>query len=91
MPRTKRQYSISNVYHITLKGIDGQNIFLDNHDKSFFEKQMLETKNKYKYEIYAYCLMNNHIHIVLKSEKEILSKAMQSLGIRYTRYFNSKY
>ena len=54
-------------------------------------KQILKLKKEINYDIYSYCLMTNHVHIVIKSEEKVLSKIMQSLMIRYVYYFNSKY
>lgn len=91
MPRPLRGYSASKTYHIILKGIDSQDIFYSNQDRKFFLKQLSITKNEFNYQIYAYCLMDNHVHMAIRVEDEILSKAMQSLSIRYAQYFNKKY
>jgi len=91
MTRILRSYSNSKVYHIILKGIDDQNIFYDDQDRYVFLKNILETKQEYAYKVFAYCLMDNHVHMVIRSEKEFLSKSMQSLMIRYVQYFNKKY
>ena len=56
----------------------------------YFLNILKETKERFKFEIYSYCLMNNHIHIVFRIKDEFLSKAMQSLEIRYSAYFNKK-
>ena len=91
MPRQSREYSESQIYHVILRGIDKQIIFYDDKDRYVFLNQILITLEKYKYEIYAYCLMSNHIHLVLRIKDEFLSKAIQSLEIRYSKYFNEKY
>ena len=91
MPRLPREYSYSKVYHIIIKGIDDGDIFYDNEDKQVFKEKMKLTKDKFKYKIYAYCLMNNHVHLVIDVENDILSKAMQGLSVRYVHYFNQKY
>ena len=91
MPRLPREYSHSKVYHIIIKGIDDDDIFYDNEDKQVFKEKMKLTKDKFKYKIYAYCLMNNHVHMVIDVADDILSKAMQGLSIRYVHYFNRKY
>lgn len=91
MPRQSREYSNSKVYHVIYKGIDGQDIFCDDSDKSVFLNKLLETKEVVNFIIYAYCLMNNHVHLVIGAEDKLLSKVMQSLGIRYVSYFNRKY
>ena len=91
MPRLPRKYSHSKVYHIIIKGIDDGDIFYDNEDKLVFKEKMKLTKEKFKYKIYAYCLMNNHVHMVIDVADDILSKAMQGLSIRYVHFFNRKY
>lgn len=91
MSKIPRRYSISNTYHIIIKGIDNQNIFYDNQDRRVFLEKFLTTKKDYDIQIYSYSLMDNHVHMVIKIQKEFLSKAMQSLMIRYVRFFNKKY
>lgn len=91
MARPLRFFSNSKVYHIILKGVDSQSIFYDDQDRNFFLKQISITKNEFNYIVYAYCLMVNHVHMVIKSEDIFLSKAMQSLLVRYVHYFNKKY
>ena len=90
MPRRPRELSSTGLYHIIIRGNDRNDIFYDNQDRYVFLKILEETKEKFKIEIYSYCLMNNHVHIVLKIKDEFLSKAMQSLGIKYSLYFNKK-
>ena len=91
MTRILRTYSHSRIYHIILKGIDNQDIFYDDQDRRVFLNNILKTKKEFNYNVYAYCLMDNHVHMIIKSEKEFLSKSMQSLMIRYVQYFNKKY
>lgn len=91
MSRQPRKFSYSQIYHIILKGIDSHDIFYDNNDKNFFLKQILTTKQTFNYIVYSYCLMSNHVHLVIKCKNELLSKAIQSLSIRYVSYFNKKY
>lgn len=89
--RTARKYSISNVYHIILRGIDRQDIFYEDIDRYVFKKQLKIVKDDYKYEIYSYCLMNNHVHLVIRVNEKNLSVSIKSLAIRYSMYFNRKY
>ena len=91
MTRKRRKYSNSCVYHIMIKGIDSQDIFYNDYDKKVFLKYIDDNKKFFRYKIYAYCLMNNHVHLVMKVEKDILSNAMKSLEVRYSLYFNNKY
>lgn len=91
MPRTSRFFSNSKVYHIILKGRDSQTIFYDDQDRKFFLKQISITKNEFNYIVYAYCLMVNHVHLVIKCEDAFLASSMKSLLVRYVNYFNRKY
>lgn len=91
LPRPPRLYGYSKVYHIILKGIDDQDIFYDYQDRKFFLKQISITKKEFNYSVYSYCLMGNHVHMVIKVQDVFLSKCIQSLLIRYVYYFNKKY
>lgn len=91
MPRISRQISSTKVYHIILRGIDKQDIFLKEKDYYKFLEIIKETKERFEYDIYSYCLMNNHIHIVIYDKNDNLSKIMQSIEISYSIYFNKKY
>lgn len=91
MPRMARQKSSTRVYHVILRGNAKQDIFLDKQDYCKFYKEICNTKEKYSYELYAYCLMTNHVHFILYDEKENFSKALQSLTVSYSSYWNKKY
>ena len=91
MPRTPRQKSKSGVYHIMLRGINQQVIFEDDEDYLKFT----ETLKKYKaisgYKIFAYCLMSNHIHILLQTGQEDLDVIMKRIAGSYVYWYNWKY
>lgn len=74
MPKKAREKNLSGIYHIVIRGINWQCIFEDEED---YEK-LIETIKRYKekcgYEIDAYCLLTNHVHLLLKSVKNHLSK-----------------
>lgn len=91
MPRMKRKVSMSKVYHVIIRGINKQDIFLDKQDFFKFIKEVERTKEKYQYEIYAYALMNDHVHFVIYDKNENMSIAIQSLNVSYSSYFNKKY
>lgn len=90
MPRKARQKSSTKVYHVILRGNAKQDIFLEKQDYNKFMKEMERTKEKYQYELYAYCLMTNHVHLVLYDKMDQLSKLLQSLMISYSSYWNKK-
>ena len=90
LPRKSREYSLSDVYHVIFRGNDKQDIFYDDQDRYIFLDRIQITQDKFKYEIFSYCLMNNHVHMVIKVKDDLLSKSMHNLGIRYSMYFNKK-
>ena len=91
MPRQPRKIGNTKIYHCILRGINKQDIFLDNQDFLKFKKEIIATKEKFSYKLYSYVLMSNHIHLQIKDDHGNLSKIMQSLQIRYADYFNKKY
>lgn len=90
MPRVARHKSSSKIYHVMLRGVNKQKIFLDNQDRKMFIKILLKSKEKYKYSIYAYILMNNHIHLELM-DNDIMSNIVHYISSTYAMYFNYKY
>lgn len=92
MGRIPRTYSASGIYHVFFKGINSQNLFEENSDFEQFKQSMGILKNDMGFQIYAYCLMNNHVHIVIKekNEKEI-SLIMKRLLTKYCMWYNNKY
>ena len=92
MPRFPRNYLDTNYFHIMSQGINRSYIFEDPIDIKVYIKNMYEIKEKYNIKIIAYCIMNNHTHILLQTDKvQNLSKYMQSLNTRYGQYYNKKY
>ncbi|WP_394967733.1 transposase [Candidatus Allofournierella merdipullorum] len=93
MPRKARQLSPSGVYHIMLRGIDKMQIFPSASDSLHF-LAILDFVQSPEFEVLAYCLMGNHVHLLIKTTKdniESLEAAMKSLGVRYVNFFNRKY
>lgn len=91
MPRVARQKSSTGIYHIILRGINKQTIFEDLEDREKFLQTLGAVKEKSGCKIYAYCLMENHIHLLLKEEKEELGTIMRRLGASYVYWYNWKY
>lgn len=75
MPCGPRVKSSSGIYHIMLRGANRQEIFHDDEDCIKF----LETIDKYKTElsVYGWCLMSNHVHLLLKEGNENISIVMK--------------
>lgn len=90
MPRDKRVKSKTGVYHVMMRGNERKEILRDVEDKDKFINIVLEKKQISGYELYAYCIMNNHVHLLIK-EGEPLSKLMKRINVSYAYYYNKKY
>ncbi|MFH1856109.1 MAG: transposase [Candidatus Omnitrophota bacterium] len=89
MPRKPRLVIAKYPHHIILRGNNRSTIFYKDEDKHFFLKCLKESKEKTKSKIYAYCLMTNHVHLLIEPIEEMgLGDMMQSLGRRYVQYIN---
>ena len=91
MPRSARKKSESGIYHIMLRGINKQQIFEDKEDSERFLETLYKYKKQCEYEIYAYCLMGNHLHILLKEGKEDLTLMLKRIAGSYVYWYNWKY
>jgi len=90
--RATRKLNIPNmVSHITQRAAGKEPLFLENGDYLFMLGLLKEIANNYTLRIYAFCLMQNHIHILLSPEEENLYDAMRDLFSRYAMKFNRKY
>ena len=91
MPRQARKKCESGVYHVMMRGINRQDIFEDEEDTRKFLDLLLYYRQICGYEIYAYCLMGNHLHIVLREGQEELGSIFKRIGAAYVYYYNIKY
>ena len=91
MPRTARRKSETNIYHAMLRGIGKQNIFEDDLDKEKFLQILAEAKEKRHFALYAYCLMNKHVHLLLKTEDTPLEIIFKQIGSNYVYWYNTRY
>ena len=66
MPRQARQESGSGIYHIMIRGVDRQVIFRDDEDRTRFLNMLKETKAVSGFRLHAFCLMPNHVHLLLE-------------------------
>lgn len=91
MARESREKSNSGIYHIMMRGTNRQEIFFDDLDNKHFLDRLNRCKEENYIDVYAWCLMGNHIHLLIKEGSENISKTMQRLGVSYARYYNWKY
>ncbi len=91
MARVPRTKSSTGYYHIVLRGNNRSTIFFDNQDRLTFLEYLSKQKDKGLLVINAYCLMSNHIHILLQDTGNNLTTAMRSICTSYALYINKKY
>jgi len=91
MPRQARIRSTTGIYHIMKRGINRQDIFHDDEDKSTYLERLSSYKSNCEFKIYAYCLMNNHVHLLLKEGTVNISDVMKRIGASYVYWYNWKY
>ncbi|MBR5639710.1 MAG: transposase [Muribaculaceae bacterium] len=99
MPRKLRVPSPSGIYHVMLRGINRDDIFLDDIDFMKMEKILrslakpVDENGNSKpplCKIFAYCLMTNHIHLLIAELDEPISDTVKRLGVAYVSYFNKR-
>jgi len=90
MARPYRLQGENCLYHITSRGDDRKKIFISDHDFNKFLEYLLIAKDKYKFHLFAYCLMSNHYHLFIETLEPNLSKIMQYINTSYTVYYNTK-
>ncbi len=91
MPRTERKKSSTGIYHVMLRGINQQQLFEDEEDYLRFLSVLRECKEDSAYKLYAYCLMGNHVHLLLQEGKEPLELIFRRIGSRFVYWYNLKY
>lgn len=100
MPRKSRLHSDTGMYHVMMRGINKQIIFEYQNDYLKF-LQLIHQKchpqdlNGNRTSpccvIYAYCLMPNHIHLLIQEKDEMISETIKCIAISYAQYYNYKY
>ncbi|WHH60722.1 transposase [Petroclostridium sp. X23] len=91
MPRQERIKSKSGYYHIMIRGNEKKNIFLNEQDKLKFVEILFDKKAERRFFLHAFCLMDNHVHLLLCEGEEDVSKVMKRITVSYVYYFNKKY
>lgn len=91
MPRSARKQSESGIFHVMLRGIDRQVIFQDDEDCEKYLQCLSDCQKVSGFTLHAYCLMGNHVHLLLQEGLEPLSQIFKRLGVRYVYWYNWKY
>ena len=74
-----------------IRGINRQNIFEEQEDFEHFKKCLLNVKEISGIKLYGYCLMSNHVHILIGTGTEPIGTSLKRIGVRYATWYNRKY
>jgi len=91
MARRLRQHVPGAICHVTQRGNDRRPIFLDDHDRTRYLAILGRALERQGERVHAYCLLTNHVHLLLQASDRPLSALMHVLGLRYARWFNDRW
>lgn len=91
MVRLARKESPTGYYHVMMRGNNKERIFNYNAEKLYFIEQLKDQVEKGNIKIAAYCIMNNHVHLLLHSELENMVEALKWVNTKFAIYYNKKY
>ena len=88
MPRPLRPIDDGLVYHVINRGNNRQPVFHDEGDYLAFLKAIADLKERKPFRLYGYCLMGNHIHLLLRPRESSISRIVQSLLVSHTQRYH---
>jgi REP element-mobilizing transposase RayT len=91
MPRQARQISKTGVYHVLVRGINRADLFHDDEDRRRYLETLARIAGDASTKVLGYCLMDNHVHLLLAEDLISISNVMHRLGASYAYYYNRRY
>ena len=92
MSRPLRIHLPDLIYHVLNRGNNRQVVFAEDQDDFHYLEILKRYKKKFKFKIFAYCLMTNHIHLILKTSSDgTISQIMKAMTIAHTCHYHYKY
>jgi putative transposase len=91
MSRPLRLELAGGLYHVTSRGDRREDIYSNDEDRDKWLEILAHTCERFNWRCHAYCLMDNHYHIIIETAEENLSKGMRQLNGVYTQYFNRRH
>jgi REP element-mobilizing transposase RayT len=91
MVRSIRLKSEHGIYHVMLRGLNQAQLFYDDEDYEAFLTRLCKYKEQYSFQLFAYCLLGNHVHLLFKERDWTLSDFIKSVTVSYAHWFNRKY
>ena len=93
MTRSQREASSSDIYHVIVRGAGRRLLFEDDEDRRFFVQRLFAYASRAEggADLLAWCLMENHVHLLLRARLEALESLMRSLNTSFARYYNGRH
>ena len=91
MPRKPRELVAGGVYHVYTRGNDRRRIFADDVDRRAYLSLLEHVVVRHRWHLLAYCLMTNHVHLLVETPNPDLPRGMQWLQTAYARRFNRRH
>ena len=93
MTRSQREASSSDIYHVIVRGAGRRLLFEDDEDRRFFAERLFAYAGRAEggADLLAWCLMENHVHMLLRAPLEALESLMRSLNTSFARYYNGRH
>jgi putative transposase len=91
MSRPPRLEFAGAVYHVIARGNEQRDVFRDDSDREFYLRRLARYQTKFRFRLYAYCLMTNHVHLALETGPVPLSRIVLALHSSYAQAFNQRH
>ena len=91
MARKSREKSKTGIYHIIIRGVNRQTICCDDRDRERLCQTLFKYQSNSDFDIFGYCIMSNHIHLLIKENLECISDIVKKISSSYVFWFNSRY
>jgi len=91
MARKPRPAFAGAIYHVTMRGVERRIIFTCDRERDMFLALLLVATTRCRWRVHAYCLMDNHYHLLIETPEPNISRGMQVLNSRYAQWFNREH
>lgn len=91
MARPLRLEMPGGLYHVLVRGNERRDVFRDDRDRTRYLERLAHYQQKFGFQVWAYCLMSNHVHLAIARGEARLSRIMAGLQSSYTQYFNRRH
>ena len=91
MSRPQRLEFSGAVYHVIARGNEQREVFRDNSDREIYLRRLAHYRDRFRFRLYAYCLMTNHLHLAVETGPVPLSRIVLALHGSYAQEFNHRH